>query len=36
MPVKDLSLFLKPEYEIQLIEFLTTKAKLFNSEKQVE
>lgn len=36
MPVKDLSLFLKPEYEIQLIEYLTAKAKLFNSEKQVE
>lgn len=36
MPVADLSLFLKPEYEIQLIEYLTAKAKLFNSEKQVE
>ncbi|WP_445714918.1 hypothetical protein [Flavobacterium sp.] len=36
LPPKDLALFLKPEYEIQLIEYLTAKAKLFNSEKQVE
>ncbi len=36
MPVQDLSLFLKPEYEIQLIEYLTTKAKLFKSEKRNE
>lgn len=36
MPVKDLSLFLKPENEIQLIEYLTAKAKIFNSENQNE
>ncbi|MCL9769023.1 hypothetical protein NAT47_01190 [Flavobacterium sp. HXWNR69] len=36
MPVKDLSLFLKPEYEIQLIEYLTAKAKMFKSEKRKE
>lgn len=33
MPVKDLSLFLKPENEIRLIDYLTTKAKMFKSEK---
>lgn len=36
MPLNDLSLFLKPEYEIQLIEYLTTQAKKFNSVKQTE
>lgn len=36
MPIKDLSLFLKPEYEMQLIEYLTTKAKNFKSQKQKE
>jgi hypothetical protein len=36
MPVQDLSLFLKLEYEIQLIEYLTTKAKIFKSEKRNE
>ena len=36
MPIKDLSLFLKPEYEMQLIEYLTTKAKNFKSLKQKE
>lgn len=36
MPVRDLSLFLKSEYEIQLIEYLTTKAKMFKSEKRNE
>lgn len=32
MPAKDLSLFLKPEYEMQLIHYLTTKAKMFKLE----
>ncbi|WP_374400615.1 carboxypeptidase-like regulatory domain-containing protein [Flavobacterium sp.] len=36
MPVRDLSLFLKSEYEMQLIQYLTSKAKIFNSEKQNE
>ncbi|WP_333810288.1 hypothetical protein [Flavobacterium sp.] len=36
MPIKDLSLFLKPEHEMQLIEYLTTKAKNFKSQKQKE
>ncbi len=36
MPIKDLSLFLRPEYEMQLIEYLTTKAKNFKSLKQKE
>ncbi len=36
MPVRDLSLFLKPDYEIQLIEYLTTKAKMFKFEKRNE
>lgn len=36
MPPKDLSLFLKTEYEMQLIQYLTSKAKIFNSEKQNE
>jgi hypothetical protein len=36
MPIKDLSLFLKPEYEMQLIEYLTTKSKMFKSQKQKE
>lgn len=34
MPIKDLSLFLKPEYEIQLIDYLTTRAKNFKSQNQ--
>lgn len=34
MPVKDLSLFLKPEYELQLIQYLTEKAKAYKLEKQ--
>jgi len=34
MPIKDLSLFLKSEYEMQLIEYLTTKAKMFKSQNQ--
>jgi len=34
MPVKDLSLFLKPEYELQLIQYLTEKAKMFKSQNQ--
>lgn len=32
MPINDLSLFLKPENEFQLIEYLTSKAKMFKSE----
>lgn len=36
MPIKDLSLFLKPEYEIQLIEYLTAKAKEYKLENQKE
>lgn len=36
IPVKDLSLFLKPEYELQLIQYLTTKAKAYKLEKQKE
>ena len=36
MPAKDLSLFLKSEYELQLIQYLTSKAKMFKSEKQNE
>lgn len=36
MPIQDLSLFLRPEYEMQLIEYLTTKAKNFKSLKQKE
>ena len=36
MPIKDLSLFLKPEYEIQLIEYLTAKAKAYKLENQKE
>lgn len=34
MPAKDLSLFLRTEYEIQLIEYLTAKAKMFKEENQ--
>ena len=36
MPVKDLSLFLKPEYELQLIQYLTDKAKAYKLENQKE
>lgn len=36
IPIKDLSLFLKPEYEMQLIQYLTTKAKRFKLEIQKE
>ena len=36
MPVKDLSLFLKSEYELQLIQYLTDKAKAYKLEKQKE
>ncbi|MCK6608525.1 MAG: hypothetical protein L6Q46_09530 [Flavobacterium sp.] len=36
MPIKDLSLFLKSEYELQLIQYLTLKAKEFKSENQKE
>lgn len=36
MPIKDLSLFLKPENEIQLIEYLTAKAKAYKIENQKE
>lgn len=36
LPAKDLSLFLKPEYEIQLIEYLTLKAKAYKLENQKE
>ena len=36
MPVKDVSLFLKPEYELQLIQYLTEKAKTYKLEKQKE
>ena len=36
MPVRDLSLFLKSEYELQLIQYLTLKAKEFKSENQKE
>ena len=36
MPAKDLSLFLKPEYELQLIQYLTDKAKAYKLEKQKE
>ena len=36
MPVKDLSLFLKPEYELQLIQYLTNKAKAYKLENQKE
>jgi hypothetical protein len=36
MPIKDLSLFLKPENEIQLIEYLTAKAKAYKLENQKE
>ena len=32
MTINDLSLFLKPENEFQLIEYLTSKAKMFKSE----
>lgn len=36
MPAKDLSLFLKPEYELQLIQYLTDKAKAYKLENQKE
>lgn len=36
MPTKDLSLFLKSEYELQLIQYLTEKAKAYKLEKQKE
>ena len=36
MPIKDLSLFLRSEYELQLIQYLTEKAKMFKSQKQKE
>ena len=36
MPVRDLSLFLKSEYELQLIQYLTLKAKEFKIENQKE
>ena len=36
MPAKDLSLFLKSEYELQLIQYLTDKAKVYKLEKQKE
>lgn len=36
MPAKDLSLFLKSEYELQLIQYLTEKAKAYKLEKQKE
>lgn len=36
MPIKDLSLFLKPEYELQLIQYLTNKAKAYKLENQKE
>ena len=36
MPAKDLSLFLKSEYELQLIQYLTDKAKAYKLEKQKE
>ena len=36
MPIKDLSLFLKSEYELQLIQYLTLKAKEFKIENQKE
>ena len=36
MPAKDLSLFLKPEYELQLIQYLTEKAKAYKLENQKE
>ena len=36
MPVKDLSLFLKPEYELQLIQYLTIKAKEYKLGNQKE
>ena len=36
MPIKDLSLFLKPEYELQLIQYLTIKAKEYKLGNQKE
>ncbi|MQP25422.1 hypothetical protein GFJ94_10130 [Flavobacterium sp. LMO8] len=36
MPAKDLSLFLKPECELQLIQYLTDKAKAYKLENQKE
>ncbi len=36
MPVRDLSLFLKSEYELKLIQYLTLKAKEFKIENQKE
>lgn len=36
MPVRDLSLFLKSEYELQLIQYLTLKSKEFKIENQKE
>jgi hypothetical protein len=36
IPIKDLSLFLKAEYELQLIQYLTDKAKAYKLENQKE